>query len=246
MLYMGLDYETNGLDTNNCAVVELGWAVYKTGCNIPLTMHNFIVDDRKAYNYGDWKQSMETSHIGEEEIQNYGVEAPIVLEQLWKDSKECSFILASNGNRFDKPLQQALHKRYTMDDIDLPWVDLQIDVPFPLGCRHRELMYLAAYHGFINPFSHRALPDVLTMVKVFKNYNEEEIYQDVMNPSPPVTLIAHVSYENRHLASERGFRWTGAPLKYWVKNVNMKWMEKNMDVVGEYPFQFDMKEGAIG
>ncbi len=87
----------------------------------------------------------------------------------------------------------------------------------------RKLTYLAADHKIINPFSHRAVFDVMTMLMVLSEYDPGEVLR--YSASPSITIQAKVSYEDRAKASSRGYRWE-AETKRWVKTIKQFQLDK--------------------
>ena len=85
-----------------------------------------------------------------------------------------------------------------------------------LGYNTNNLNYLAADHGFINPFAHRAIFDVLTMFKVLENYDLNKIVEN--SKEEKVNLIAQVSYSERNKAKALGYKWIDGSWKKTVRN----------------------------
>jgi DNA polymerase-3 subunit epsilon len=246
MYICGIDFETNGLNINDCAVVECGLVLWDTEKRAPVKLCNFLIQDKQSKNYGDWKVCETISNIDGGMIQKFGYDPGVAMDIINEYFEDSKYVLASNGNKFDKPLIQTFANRYNVELTKREWLDLIQDVPFPESCKHRELMYLAAYYGFVNPFPHRALTDVLTMFKIFDQYDLEEILETFY--SPKVTLIANVSYKDKELAKAKKFRWTGDttnPNKKWVKVVTETWMKKNQKELCDYAFNFDIIEGDL-
>ena len=108
------------------------------------------------------------------------------------------------------------------------------DPPYPPRMKHRSLIYLAAEHGFLNPFSHRAVTDVLSMLKVLSHYDIEQILTQAQSPTLEVTAL--VSYEERNRAKEAGFRWNGEQKK-WQKRI-----KANAFDAKAYSFPLDVVE----
>jgi hypothetical protein len=110
----------------------------------------------------------------------------------------------------------------------LPWIDTLTDIPYPAEISTRKLSYLAADHGFINPFQHRALFDVLTMLNVLSRYELGAILE--FQQIPWVTIQANVSYDDRMLAKEARFFWQAiGDKKYpnkWVKRIKKNVFEE--------------------
>jgi DNA polymerase-3 subunit epsilon len=84
----------------------------------------------------------------------------------------------------------------------------------------RKLVHLAAEHGFINPFAHRAMFDVLTMLMIFQRYDPAAAL--ALAKEPVVTLKACVSYDDREKAKSRGYRWKD---RQWLKAVRASEVE---------------------
>jgi DNA polymerase-3 subunit epsilon len=105
---------------------------------------------------------------------------------------------------------------------DTPWLDTQYDVDYPRNCAGRSLIYLAGFHGMVNPFPHRAITDVLTMLTILARY---EIKQVIANSQRKWLIVqANVSYDERDKAKGKGFRWQSDGSKTyekrWVKRVS--------------------------
>ncbi len=75
---------------------------------------------------------------------------------------------------------------------------------------------MAADHGFVSPFQHRALFDVLTMLRILGMYRIDEVVQ--LATSPSCTLVADAGYDDRKLLREHGFYWDGAS-RSWRRQV---------------------------
>src|SRR5208282_4762391 len=66
-----------------------------------------------------------------------------------------------------------------------------------------RLTYMAADHAFLNPFPHRAMFDVMTMLKILDNYDIGKVME--LAKSPTVTVKAIVSFDQKDLARNRGY-----------------------------------------
>jgi DNA polymerase-3 subunit epsilon len=88
--------------------------------------------------------------------------------------------------------------------------------------------------------AHRAIEDCLTLAAVLSRVHEIEgglrlWYERAMEPRQE--LIACVSYNDRQLAKDAGFRWDG-DRKVWWKQVRQSVL---VDFAGELPF--DVRDG---
>jgi DNA polymerase-3 subunit epsilon len=111
---------------------------------------------------------------------------------------------------------------------EIKWIDTLSDIDYPPHCGSRKLTYLAADHGFINPFAHRAVFDVLTMMRVLDQYPITEIIETMNQPTYIIQAV--VSFQDKELARERFFRWNG------VKRMWLRSMKKNKWEAEEFPF----------
>ena len=110
-----------------------------------------------------------------------------------------------------------------------------LDVEYPSNCSARNLLYLAAYQGFINPFAHRAVFDALTMLRILSCYGIRRVVE--VAKSPQVTIKANVSYEERQLAKDARFHWD-ADSKSWLLDIKEILLENK-----EFPFLYSKVSG---
>jgi len=96
----------------------------------------------------------------------------------------------------------------------IDWIDTAVDVPYPEKMKTRNLLHLAAEHGFLPASSHRAVFDVFTMLQILSRY--ELIPVIARAKEPMMYLEACVSFNDRDLAKDRGYRWF-PPKKIWWK-----------------------------
>lgn len=241
MKILGIDLETNGLDVNKCAIVEMGMCLWDTDRTSLLKASSFLVDDNASPTYGDWKVCEQLSGITKEDIDNSGIDPQQAYDWFRDFASAADIILAANGLKFDKPVIDAYKHRYKVDIQEYTWLDLY-QFPFPDACKHRNMLYLAAYYGFINPFPHRALSDVLTMMKIASNFDIPAIVNRLNSPS--ISIVARVSYQKRSLASDRGFTWSSTR-KLWYKVIPENEVEALTPVLANYPFEVEFVEGRI-
>jgi DNA polymerase-3 subunit epsilon len=144
---------------------------------------------------------------------------------------QVEYIVAHNGENFDKPLLLSELDRHGLAAPclrSIPWIDTRTDLPFASEPDSRKLKHLALDAGFINPFAHRAVFDVLTMMRVFSNYDLKDIlaYQAI----PFVTIRAMVNFDNKELAKAQRFSWEKIGdkvyTKQWVKRIKQDRFEE--------------------
>lgn len=134
-------------------------------------------------------------------------------------------MVAHNATQFDVPLVQMEFIRQGKAAPDFKVIDTYTDVPYPAKIKNRSLSYLAADHGFLNPWGHRALADTLTLIKILEQYDHRDI--EFRAASPTLILEAKVTYDEREKAKEAGFRWNPAQKK-WTKSVKQFEVEKTV------------------
>jgi DNA polymerase III epsilon subunit-like protein len=215
MLFVGFDCETTGLDVKKDRITEVGAVLWCTERNAPLKVFSSYMYEKTYPEIS--KEITELTGITQRDLDLYGRYPEQVLSDLLMFFDEGDFVLAHNGTNFDRPILESEMERVgAMYKDDVAWIDTSVDLPFPKGITTRKLSYLATEHGFLNPFPHRALFDVMTMLKVVSMYDTDEVVK--LSKSPNLTIRAVVDYDNRKLASERGYRWN-AENKMWVKTI---------------------------
>ena len=212
MKLLGLDLETTGLNVATDEIVEFGVIIYDVNLETIGTCASYLVQPRKF----DLMSVGEISGISTHAILEYGQTFQSVAEWVGVLVEECDFIVAHNGLAFDKPILERQCQEYGVQFPAIPWIDTMIDVPYPDSISTRALVPLAAYHGFLNPFPHRALFDVMTMLKILSLYDIHAIAETAS--TPVVWVRAKVSYDNRNLVKAQRFQWDSNS-KLWVKKI---------------------------
>lgn len=230
MLLLGLDFETTWetpVDPNEARIIEVGAVLYDWERRSPTAiMSNFVTVPKEKI----VPELTQLTGILPDDMDN-GLPLEIALRGLNTLVEEADYVVAHNGNYFDKPVYESECRRQNIDPIKKPWVDTRSDILYPDHIKTRKLSHLAAEHGFANPFAHRALFDVMTMFKVMENYDLQEIIKRSQESTH--LLTARVTYEDRQLAKDRGYFWN-AEEKKWQKEVKQSEVAKEQN---EAPFQ---------
>jgi len=233
MLVLGLDLETSGLDKETCDVLEVGAVLWNVEEKRPVKLLSFFNKDFK----GEIPEFIENLvGLKSDEVKKWGRPIKEGLEELNEMFEAATYVVAHNGNGFDEPF---LRKTYNDQGMQMPkkiWIDTLTDLPYPDGMGTRKLGYLACEHGFINPFPHRALTDVLTTLKIFSSY-DFGIVEEVAK-SPMVQVIAHVGYEERDKPRRAGFRWDSKK-RHWFMDIR-----KALIPAREFNFKHHIDEGV--
>jgi DNA polymerase-3 subunit epsilon len=229
MLILGKDYETTGLDPEVHSVTEAGLVVWDTDLRAPIKVMGFLVDPGPN---AVWDPvTTKITGITPELCSKYGYPDERALKQIIAWYSGVDVICAHNGTRFDHLFFDAWCKRYGFAPEPKLWIDTNTDIE--LGeldfKKSRKLTYMAADHQFLNPFPHRAVFDVMTMLKVLDNYDLDRVL--FLAKQPVVDVQALVSYDDRELAKARGYRWYPEQ-KLWVMTMKECFVEKEKESAG--------------
>jgi DNA polymerase-3 subunit epsilon len=106
-------------------------------------------------------------------------------------------------------------------DLGIPWVCSEGDIQWPHQARGGSLVNLALSLGLGVASAHRAMADVDTLARIFtrlveRGHDLSELVRHAMRPK--ALFYALVSFEEKELAKECGFRWDGSE-KVWFKRM---------------------------
>jgi DNA polymerase III subunit epsilon len=210
MLITGVDFETTGLDCKVDRIIEIGAVLWDTDRQIPLKMLSCFVDPERDIS----PEITEITGITGREIASFAMSEGESLENLYRLEANGEFLMAHNAE-FDRGFYNEASIRSGVMDESTRWLCSKNDVAYPEKITTRNLRHLAAEHGFLNPFSHRAVFDVLTMFKVVSCYKIEDIIARAAQPTVYVQAI--VSFDEKEKAKARGYYWHG-PTKAWWRS----------------------------
>ena len=229
MRVLGIDFETTGVDTQTAHITEVGAVLWETDTNTPLELFSTFV-------YEPSYETEITPAIAEmmktvcgltpEMIKEFGVPNKMAIEHLRKmvTKGRSDYIVCHNGTNYDRPVLKAALQRYGLESAAFDkciWVDTMTDLPFVTPPESRKLKHIALDLGFINPFPHRAVTDVLTMLKVMSNFEFSKIVD--LAKQPMVVMRALTGYDQRELAKAARYSWEKLGdktyTKMWVKNI---------------------------
>jgi len=219
MILMGLDFETSGPDPEVCDITEAAWVVYDTNFgNKPVMSGTFLNREVESID----PEAEKITGISVEQCKTYGVKRDLIKTMLSRDIEhvEPDFLVAHNAHGFDEIIFNRLNANQFKN---LPWIDTMEDLPESTydKCGSRKLSWMAAEMGFLNPFPHAALPDVMTMMKLLFMHDLDEVV--ALSKIPMVTVAAGVSFQQKDLAKKRGYYWQNIRgreyPKKWVKRM---------------------------
>jgi len=202
MLVLGIDLETTGVDKIHDRIVEVGAVLWDTDLKVPVEIYSELVkeEDRPVID-----SSFDVSHITPEMIDNYGQDPEDIISSIDDMVCKSDYIVAHNGLNFDQEMLQNFYKRYDHELSNEIWLDTRYHIDYPEMCKSRSLIYLMGYHGFVNPFPHRALFDVMTTLKILSNYDIHRVIE--IAESPTIYLVAIVSFNRKDEAKQAGYMW---------------------------------------
>lgn len=221
MRILGIDLETTGLDTQKDHITEIAWALWDTEMKAIVHMESHFVTLPDGVVYSP--ELAKLTGFNADVVKEFGIGLDYALDHLHDLMLSCNvnFFCAHNGLNFDKPFLLSVCERSSFSRSKamfekVPWIDTKIDLPLSYTPKSTSLSYMAADHGFLNPFAHRALFDVVTMLKILSQYDEKVVTENAVHPM--VRLVAKVSYDNRQMARDAGFSWDGER-KEWFMSV---------------------------
>lgn len=221
-LVCGLDFETTGLNPLEDRVIEVGAVLWDWDRQCPIQIFSELV----ASGYPITPGAEKIHGIREKDIQDYGVPSAVILRDLEGFIARADFVMAHNAP-FDMAFRFNELKRIGVSpDLKKQVIDTLVDLPIDQD-KHTSmrLPHLAASHGFLNPFPHRAVFDVLTMLKIASQYSLDEIL--LRAKTPTVKVVAQVSFADKDLAKDAGFKWDGVG-KVWFRTMKKTDVKKDV------------------
>lgn len=178
MYLLGIDLESDSLDTANANILELAAVIYDWEAKAPVKIISALIDPgfESGEEYTVPEEITDLTGITTQQIREWGECEKDVLNGLASLESYAHYYVAHNGNVFDKPLLLGrFQKCGVVNAASLGWIDTTVDVKYPEKIKTRNLCHLAAEHNVLNPFRHRALFDVLTMFEIMKHYDLDAI-----------------------------------------------------------------------
>ena len=241
------DLEDSGVDLATDRVIEVGAIQWDWEMRQPVKFISFLLDESDRLPID--QELEELTGISEQILQCYACRGndSIVKHLNWllSSMQSSNYIMAHNGRKYDYPMLKNMFERYDISMPDMTWIDSATDIEYPKKIRHRSMTYLEHIHGFINPFPHRAITDVLAMFKIVSNYSLDRM--DILANSPIVKMVAKFNLPNdwkdqnqvnefnkvKRKVSKAGFRWSPKE-KIWWQNIHKVLVDE-----GKMKFDFD-------
>ncbi len=251
-LVLGIDLEginenllERGLNLAVDRVIEVGAVLWDFKKHAPLQILSELIDEADRLPISD--EVKDLTGIDDEMLRDWGLKKDhthLLLKNLQGFMKRADYIMAHNGINYDIPMLGAMFKRHGLEMPEKVWIDTARDIIYPKKFHLRNMASLEHAHGFINPFPHRAVTDVLSMFKIAMNYDFQEIVK--LAESPKVKIIAKLRAPNwkdpnevdqfnvlKNRVAKSGFRWNPSK-KEWSKEVHKVLIDE-----GAIDFSFD-------
>lgn len=213
-ILLGYDVETTGLDFKTDRIIEVGLVLWSVKKAKMLDMASMFV-----FHPGMPPLSQEIKDItgiDDDDISKQGFGWSFVQEKMVDFASRADFWVAHNA-RFDKGM--TIGQGLTRDLHDLVtkkvWIDTKVDLPYKGKMGSGSLTAIAANHGFLNPFAHRAVFDVLTMMRVLSYYEWDAILDRVVSPTIEVVVCGD-TFDQKDEIKQQGFYWK-PERKVWAR-----------------------------
>lgn len=203
-----VDLETTGIDPDRDEIIEIG--IIEFG----------VEEGRKPAITNMYSALSQPSQSLSEEIKKLtGLDDEILKGQqidweLVRSYFDRSALYIAHNSSFDRSFLERV-----WPDAPLPgqWACSMRHVDWEAhGFRTRSLNYLAADHGFVNAFAHRALFDCATTFRLIEPYFDELLRRCTLKE---VRIFAfQAPFEAKDLLKARFYRWDPAK-RVWYKDV---------------------------
>ena len=245
MIILGIDLEgvnqnllENGVNLEVDRVIEIGAALWDWDAGQPVSMISEIVNEPDRLKISSELEDL--TGISESICQKWGLTEKHItatLRNLAAMMDRADYCMAHNGTNYDEPMIKAMFKRFEVDMPNTVWIDTMVDLEFPTKIRGRSMALLEHAHGFINPFPHRAITDVLAMFKIASHYDINRMAK--LAESPIVKIIAKLNAPNWRNANEvdrfnkiknkvakSRFKWNPSN-KTWFKEIHQVLLDED-------------------
>ena len=204
-----LDTETTGLNPEIDSCIEVGVILFNVSSRDVLAQQSFLIPSEK--NDAQFINRIPAEITRLNQPWEKGLE---YLDSLL----ECSDAVIAHNAEFDR----KWFGKDPLPFISKPWICSMEDISWPkdkhLNSRP-SVRDLALAYGIPVWSAHRALTDCIYIAEVFRRCEGlEELL--IKGLEPRRLMRAQVSYDQRHLAKEAGFRWNSPVAGAWTRRLS--------------------------
>ncbi|MBC7533332.1 MAG: hypothetical protein H7318_17305 [Oligoflexus sp.] len=203
-----LDLETSGMEVGKDQIIEVGileFCVGEDGKPQITNMYSAVEDPGFPLS----PEIQKLTGLKDETVKGQRVNWAYVREIL----ERASLVVAHNAS-FDRSF---IELRAELQGLDLHWACSMKHIDWEgKGFRTRALNYLAADHGFVNPFAHRALFDCATTFRIVEPYFGELLSRSYLQEMR--ILATGAAFEAKDKLRAARYRWDPQQ-RVWFKDI---------------------------
>lgn len=231
------DIETTGLDFEKDRIIECGCCLFDWETQVPLKLYSEFVQHPGLVIP---PEATEVNGITNTMVSDWGIPEDQACLAVGMMLARADYVVAHNGRNFDKLFWDKWKSGPGIFG-DRPWLDTMEDLPFPKHMTTRNLLHLAAEHGFTPTFRHRAIFDVMTTIELLSHYRLEDVI--ALSKIPWIHVMATVDFDNNQLAKARMFKWS-PERRMWWKKIRENTLKEEIDYWDGTRFQLRKIDGT--
>lgn len=216
-----VDLETTGMDFEQDEIIEIG--LIEFGVELgkkPVITNMYSALEESSQSLSD--EVKKVTGLDDEILKGQSIRWDLVTEVF----ERCSLYVAHNA-KFDRSF---LENKFNKTDWSGQWACSMRHIDWEKhGFRTRSLNYLAADHGFVNPFAHRAMFDCATTFRLIEPYFDELIERCTLQEIR--ILATKAPFEAKDLLKKRFYRWD-SNARVWYKDVFEDKLEEERRFLG--------------
>ncbi|NBQ21588.1 MAG: 3'-5' exonuclease [Synechococcaceae bacterium WB6_3B_236] len=209
-----LDTETSGLDSDRHQCLEVGAILFSVQQRTVLAQLSFLIP--AASNPAEALNGIAPAATQEPQPWQQSI---VLLEAMVAQAQ----LLVAHNAAFDR----SWFGRGPLPELALPWLCSMEDISWPSERQLRprpSVRDLALAYGVPVWAAHRALTDCIYLAQVFERCSDLETL--LREGSEPRQLYrAQVSFEERHLARDAGFRWNNPVQGAWTRKLSERQLQ---------------------
>ena len=230
-IWLSLDFETTGLDKVKDRITEPGLVLWSTKINRVVEAASFLVKTDVSVS----KEVEEKTGISNALLKKFGCDEDWAVEETLRFIEASEYVIGQNVCQFDKHFIYNAAARHSMKVPERLWVDTRTDLP--LHVETKSLTYMAADHGFLNPFPHVAIADGLTVLKIASAYDLDAMVKRAQEPT--LVIRSHQAFENNADAKKLKFMFKAELGKKWLRVIK----QSDLEVIGKTaPFDISIEK----